>query len=271
VRSVTVERGRDPRTFTLFPFGGALPIFAADICHQMGIRRAVIPAESPVFSAAGLLGTDDVRNLTRSVFWSDGDPADDVREALDALEREARESLRQAGHSEDRITVERHGDFKFEGQLFELTVPIPEGHADEEHLHAIVEEFPALYEAEYGEGTAWVESPIHLLAVRVTATGETEKIETAPPVHGDEDPLRGERDVHLPSEGGRVRLPVYDAHHLSVDSVVDGPAILEHRLTTTVVPRGWHLTLDELGNFHLEDRRPETEPAAVSGAVQTAA
>lgn len=268
VRSATVERGRDPRNFTLFPFGGALPVFAADICHEMGITHAVLPAESAVFSAAGLLGTDDVRNLMRSMFWSDGDPVEAVNETLKTLEAEARASLREAGHSEDRITVERYGDFKFEGQLFELTVPIPEGHVDMEHLHRILESFPTLYEAEYGEGTAWVESPIQLMTVRVTATGRTDKVQPQPGGRGTGDPVRGEREVYLPSEGRRQRLPIYDAHRLGEDSVVDGPAIIEHRLTTTVVPRGWHLTLDPLGNFRLEDRRVSPTSAEAEADAQ---
>ena len=261
VRSATVERGRDPRDFTLFPFGGALPVFAADICREMGITKAVIAADSAVFSAAGLLGTDDVRNLTRSIFWSDGDPVEDVNDALEALEAQARESLREAGHGADRITVERQGDFKFEGQLFELTVPIPDGHVDQAHLHRILETFPELYEAEYGEGTAWVESPIHLMAVRVTATGRTEKVQPQPAARESGDPVRGERDVYLPSEGRRQRLPIYDAHLLDEDSAVAGPAIIEHRLTTTVVPRGWQLSVDPLGNFVLEDTRDELRDA----------
>ncbi len=255
VRSVTVERGRDPRAFTLFAFGGALPVFAADICEEMGIRRAVIAADSAVFSAVGLLGTDDVRNLTRSVFWSDGAPVDDVNEALQTLESQARRSLREAGHDERNIVIERQGDFKFEGQLFELTVQIPEGHVDEGHLAGILEEFPALYEAEYGEGTAWVESPIHLLAVRVTATGTIEKVQPQPSARKNGDPVRAQRDVFLPSQGGRVQVPVYDAHLLDDKTKIEGPAIIEHRLTTTVVPRGWQLSLDQLANFQLEDRR----------------
>ena len=271
VRSATVERGRDPRDFTLFPFGGALPVFAADICQEMGIKRAVIAADSAVFSAAGLLGTDDVRNLMRSVFWSDGGPVEDVNEALETLEAEARQSLREAGHGEDRITVERQGDFKFEGQLFELTVPIPEGHVDQAHLSRILESFPELYEAEYGEGTAWVESPIHLMAVRVTATGRTDKVQPQPGARETGDPVRGEREVYLPSESRRQRLPIYDADLLDHDSVVEGPAIIEHRLTTTVVPRGWRLTLDELGNFVLEDQRDEASDGVASATATATA
>jgi N-methylhydantoinase A len=270
VRSATVERGRDPRDFTLFPFGGALPVFAADICNEMGITKAVIAADSAVFSAAGLLGTDDVRNLMKSIFWSDGGSVEEVNETLETLEGEARESLREAGHGEDRITVERQGDFKFEGQLFELTVPIPEGHVDQAHLSRILEAFPELYEAEYGEGTAWVESPIHLMAVRVTATGRTDKVQPQPGARESGDAVRGERDVYLPSEGQRQRLPIYDAHLLDDGTVIEGPAVIEHRLTTTVVPRGWQLTLDELGNFVLSDRRAEStdgETAATATAT----
>jgi N-methylhydantoinase A len=268
VRSVTVERGRDPRDFTLFAFGGALPVFAADICQDMGIRRLVVAAESAVFSAAGLLGTDDVRNLMRSAFWSEGTAVAEVNEALESLEREARASLVEAGHLEQDITVERQGDFKFEGQLFELTVPIADGHVDEQHLESILERFPGLYEAEYGEGTAWVESPIHLLAVRVVATGRTEKIEPQPPERKTGEALRTERDVYLPSEGRRIRVPVYEADLLDEEATVDGPAIIEHRLTTTVVPRGWQLSLDHLGNFHLEDRRELSGLAAASAPAQ---
>jgi N-methylhydantoinase A len=268
VRSVTVERGRDPRDFTLFAFGGALPVFAADICQDMGIRRLVVAAESAVFSAAGLLGTDDVRNLMRSAFWSEGSSVAEVNDALEALEKEARASLVEAGHLEQDITVERQGDFKFEGQLFELTVPIPDGRVDEQHLNSILERFPGLYEAEYGEGTAWVESPIHLLAVRVVATGRTEKIEPQAPERRSGEALRTERDVYLPSEGRRLRVPVYEADLLDEEATVDGPAIIEHRLTTTVVPRGWQLSLDHLGNFHLEDRRELSGLAAASAPAQ---
>ena len=80
--------------------------------------------------------------------------------------------------------------------------------------------------------------------------------------------MRGEREVYLPSEGRRQRLPIYDAHRLREDSVVDGPAIIEHRLTTTVLPRGWHLTLAPLGNFLLEDRRASPTSAAAEAEAQ---
>jgi N-methylhydantoinase A len=262
VRSVTVERGRDPRDFTFFAFGGALPVFAADICREMGITRAVIAADSAVFSASGLLGTDDVRNLTRSIFWSEGRSVDDVNAALDNLEAEARQSLRAAGYDDDRITVERQGDFKFEGQLWEITVPVPPGPLDEVALRGILDAFPAMYEAEYGEGTAWVESPIVMLATRVVATGRTDKVERRPAERKGGDARRGEREVFLPTEGRTALLPVVDADLIALDAVIEGPAIIEHRLTTTVVPEGWSMTVDRLGNFVLADQAAAREALA---------
>jgi N-methylhydantoinase A len=109
------------------------------------------------------------------------------------------------------------------------------------------------------------------MAVRVTATGRTDKVQPQPGAREAGDAVRGERDVYLPSEGQRQRLPIYDAHLLDDDSVIEGPAVIEHRLTTTVVPRGWQLTLDELGNFVLSDRRAEsTDGQAAAAATATA-
>jgi N-methylhydantoinase A len=124
-----------------------------------------------------------------------------------------------------------------------------------------------LYEAEYGEGTAWVESPIHLMAVRVTATGRTDKVQATPAERETGNPKRGERDVYLPSAGRTLRLPIYVADLLGDDSVVEGPAIIEHRLTTTVVPRGWRVTLDALGNFLLEAEHAASHHAEAAAAA----
>ena len=108
------------------------------------------------------------------------------------------------------------------------------------------------------------------MAVRVTATGRTDKVQPQPTQRETGDALRGERDVFLPSEGQTQRLPIYDAHLLADDAVVEGPAVIEHRLTTTVVPRGWELTLDDLGNFHLTDRRVEPASAATAAPATAA-
>ncbi|HUR72821.1 MAG TPA: hydantoinase/oxoprolinase family protein [Sporichthya sp.] len=259
VRAVTVERGRDPRTFAMVAFGGALGLFAADIAGQNGVRTVVVPADAAVFSASGLLGTDDLRARARSAVWSGGD-AGHLDDTFAALEQQAVASLRRAGHPEDRIEVTRQGDFKFAGQLWELTVPIAAagGRVTSGDLEAARAEFPARYEAEYGAGTAWP-VPVVMLAARLVARGVTEKFEpasagpapTAEPASG----TGGFRRILLPLTGQSVDATAWDASELGPGATVPGPAVVDHPLTTVFVPPGWHLRVEDNGHYVLEDQR----------------
>ncbi|HZQ79618.1 MAG TPA: hydantoinase/oxoprolinase family protein [Acidimicrobiia bacterium] len=260
VRAVTIERGRDPRQFVMAAFGGALGIFAADIARRTGMRRVVVPAQAAVFSAFGLLGTDDVRALAKSAAWTGGD-ATHVDAALSDLERQAVASLRDAGFPDDRIEVTKLGDFKFMGQLWELTLPIPNQEAvTTADLEAVQAAFPARYEAEYGAGTAW-NVPVMLLTARVVARGRTDKLEPGGDGHaaggaGDAAgaALLGRRQMHRPFEGDVVDAAAYDAAQLTGGARLSGPAVVEHPFTTIQVPPGWELTVDGHGNYVLDDR-----------------
>lgn len=263
VRAVTVERGHDPRTFSLFCFGGAIGIFAADIARSIGIRKVVIPSDAAVFSAHGLLATDDVRTQTRSTMWSGGD-ASHVAQSLRELEEEQVAALREAGYSDERIDIEWQGDFKFAGQQWELRVPIPrKPDLAEADLVALQESFPQRYEAEYGAGTAWVNSPVVLMSVRVVATGRAETFERAPARIGQpaEVAPRRRRPVYLPLAGEQQDVDVYDAADLVPGSTLTGPAMVEHPLTTIQVPSHWQFTVDEWSNFILTDTRDRAEQA----------
>lgn len=256
VRSVTIERGSDPRAFTMFAFGGAVGIFAADIARSIGISSVVLPADAAVFSARGLLATNDVRTQARSAMWSGGDGSPVLRTLLD-LEQEQIAGLRAAGYADDRIKVEWQGEFKFVGQQWELQIPIPRKHdLTEVDLTAIKAEFPRYYEAEYGEGTAWVGSPVVLMSVRVIATGLVQALRAAPEELPDQPvvvrPI-ARRTVLLPLSGRETDIDVYDGAQLEGGARVIGPAIIEHPLTTVQVPEGWRLDVDEWGNHVLTD------------------
>ncbi len=253
VRGVTVERGHDPREFAMVAFGGALGLFAADIARSVGIRQVVIPADAAVFSARGLLSSDDVRTRARSAMWQGGDVSAVVT-ALRELDAELVAALRAAGYPDDRIEVRWEGEFKFAGQQWELRIPIPRrddlGEAD---LAEIQSDFPAQYEKEYGSGTAWVGSPVVLMAVRVTATGRVDPVDIA-----QQEPETGavirpltRRRVHLP-DSGEAEVDVHGA--LPPGAVVAGPALLEHPLTTIGLPAGWELRVDGWGNYLLTDK-----------------
>jgi len=256
VRQVTVERGLDPRDFVFCAYGGALGMFAADICRSMQIRRAIMPHASSVFSAYGLLGTDDVRNVARSVSWAGEGDVSHVREALLELERHALDGLRAAGYADDEIEVVWQGDLRFVGQLFDLTVPIPNkaelSFADLEEVRG---GFAERFETEFGAGSAWENAPVVLEAVRVIASGRTEKFEEQAGGGALDGAAKssGSRRVYRPESGDWADLPLYQSADLGSGATVEGPAIVEHPLTTVLVPEEWRLEVDSFGNYRLDD------------------
>jgi N-methylhydantoinase A len=268
VRRVTVEHGRDPRNFTFCSYGGALGVFAAAICRQMGIGTVIIPDEAAVFSAYGLLATDDVRQLSRSISWTGGDGSA-VEATLHDLEAQALRGLEASGYPREEIDVQWQGDFKFEGQLFELTVPIPRDRDIDAALEHVRETFAEDFEAEFGPGTAWKESPVILLSARVVATGRTEKFRrralAADHAVFEAEPAAS-RAVFLPPEAQPAPVLVYDGRQLTPGATLAGPAVVEDRLTTIYVPPGWQLGVDRYGHRRLDDHEPTASRAGAGAA-----
>ncbi|MCW2630504.1 hydantoinase/oxoprolinase family protein [Mycobacterium sp.] len=262
VRTVTVERGHDPRTFSMVAYGGALGIFAADIAREVGIRQVIIPAAAAVFSATGLLNSDDVRTRSRSALWIGGDSSA-IAATLGELDDELVATLRAAGYADDAIDVAWEGEFKYAGQQWELPVPLPRDRGlSESDLADAQSRYGTLYEAEYGSGSAWIGSPVVLVAVRVTATGRVAALEPTPaePVPASERrlPPTGSRRIFLPLLGEETDVAVYDTQTARAGHQIDGPAILEHPLTTLQIPPGWNARIDEWGNFILTDHTATT-------------
>lgn len=258
VRTVTVERGHDPRAFSMVAYGGALGIFAADIAREVGIRQVIIPADAAVFSATGLLNSDDVRTRSRSALWVGGDAAT-IAATLSQLDDELVATLRAAGYADEAIDVVWEGEFKYAGQQWELPVSLPrDRNLSEADLVDAQTRYGTLYEAEYGSGSAWVGSPVVLVAVRVTATGRVSALEPTPAQLVSESeqrlPATGSRTVFLPLLGEETEVGVYDTRTAKAGHQIQGPAILEHPLTTLQIPSGWDARIDEWGNFILTDR-----------------
>jgi N-methylhydantoinase A len=259
VRAVTIERGRDPRQFSLCGFGGALGIFAADIARTLGISRVVLPGYGAVFSAYGLLTSQDMRVRSRSIYWEGGDPAP-VWDALIELESDARRSLAASGFGEDSITVKWEGNFVFQGQYWEMSVPLVRASrlADFD-LAKVQDGFADHYEAEFGAGTAWQNASVVLLGVRVVAAGHADTFETqaarVPGQAATAPGLIGRRQMVLADRAGPVAVDVYDGTTLAPGHRIDGPGVVEHEQTTHLVPRDWSLRVDGLGNYLLEDHQ----------------
>jgi N-methylhydantoinase A len=255
VREISIERGHDPRRFAMIGFGGASGLFLASICRRMGIRELVIPGNAAVFSAYGLLWSDAVRSLVQTVNWIvPAAPVEPVNQVLAALASEAVGALKTRGFAEDAISVRYEGDFKFAGQAFEVTIPLPAGELGDEHRGSLMQTFTETYERLNGPGTAWEGFPIVMLNARVTATAAVPRpvLPRYSPNGGrPEVALHGRRAVLEPASGARVELDVYRGEHLTAGTSVTGPAVIEDIDTTMFLPADATCRLDEQRNYRL--------------------
>jgi N-methylhydantoinase A len=256
IRQVSVAKGLDPRDFLFLAYGGTLPLFAADIAAELEIATVMIPLNSSVFCARGLVGADFIRRYDRDVSWvlSNDTGIEHANEVAAGMLATAEEDMRREGFSNGDVEFARSADFRFMGQSFELSLPLPAREltaADGPRLEAQFREF---YERTYGRGTAWEGVPAMLLNYTVTASAGR----TAPPAVSVElaprqpaELAKGERMVYLPTSRERRRLPVYDGALFSAGSRVDGPAIIDESDTTIYVPDGVSAERDEYLSYVL--------------------
>ncbi len=246
IREITIARGHDPRDFTLVAFGGAGPMHAALIAEELAVPRVLVPRYPGNFSALGLLVSDvkhdDVR--TRVGLLRERRPA--IEAAWAEMEAAAVERLVAEGFAPSAQRLEGMLDLRYLGQAFELTVALPRGPLD---LDAIARDFHERHRATYGHADP--AGQIELVNIRLTARGVVDKPPPRrAPRAGVEGRPSGARAAWF---GGReLRVDVYERDELPSGTALGGPAIVEEFGATTVVPPGWGMTMDDLGDLLLE-------------------
>jgi N-methylhydantoinase A len=243
IRRVTVERGNDPSEFALVSFGGAGPLQAPAVAQEMDMDSVVIPQNPGVLSARGLL-VADVR-IDESVAYPREDPdADILEDRMADLEADLLARVRGQGYESDEVAIERAVDARYEGQAYELTVPVPGDEIDESGLEAVIEGFHEAHESRYGH--AMRDEPVEFVTLRANATVATPALRDE--VTPDEaDALRGEREVFFPEEG-YLDAAIYERTALAPGEEVPGPAILEEGGSTSIVPPDTTARVTEHGN-----------------------
>jgi N-methylhydantoinase A len=248
-RVVSIERGYDPRNLALVATGGSGPAHACRLANVLGIRTIVIPAAAGVASAIGLLSADVKFDQVRT-FFSHLETVDLARvmSMFDEMEKEvAAVILETSGEAPSRI--ERVVDLRYVGQGYEVPVPVPLGELTPEDMKAVRVAFEREYEQRYGftspdqavEATSW----------KVTAFGPASRLELPRAdrtVERVADALREVRPAYFPEQGGYVETPAYDRYRLFPGAEVLGPAIIEERESTTVIPPDMAAVCDDYGN-----------------------
>jgi len=238
IRVVTVQRGIDPREFTLVGFGGAGPMHAARLAQTFGIPSVVVPWGAGVASAVGLISSDPAVDLvqTHVVELARADP-DALEGLLVALAGTGR---RELGDGDDAaFVVTRSADLRYVGQAHQLTIPIPGEPLSQEGLARLADRFRDHYRATYGIAT---DARVELVNARVR---DVHMIDKPPLSQGDVGaavgagaPAVSERPAYFAETGGFVPTPVFDWAMLEPDQRLVGPVIVQGPDATIVVPPG---------------------------------
>jgi N-methylhydantoinase A len=252
VREISIQRGHDPRDFTLIAFGGAGPMHALAMAEEIGIPRVLVPRHPGNFSALGLLAADIKHDDVRTRVGPLRERLDALREVFAELEAAARRDLEHEGFAPDRQRLLRSLDLRYRGQAFELNVALAPGPPA---LDAVEAAFHRQHRDVYGHSNT--EETIELVNARLTAYGLVPK--PAPERHAApratlESALVERRPAWF--QGRAHDCPVWDRERLPERAALQGPAIVEEFGATTVVPPGWRGVVDEHGNLRFERAAP---------------
>ena len=240
VKEISVMRGLDPRDFTLFAYGGAGPLHAADIAEELGITEIVIPPMPGAFSAYGLLTADTRYDITRTRLTRLAETTlEDLQGIIAPLREEARARLRSDGFADDDIRLQVFLDMRFVGQAFELTTEMPETPAN---IEEIAEAFQAVYEERYAQSDT---APSEIVSFRVVGFGGSAPI--ALPERPDTGDATPSATRQISFDGAFIDTPILQRDRLPANLTIEGPAIIEEEGATTVVPPQFSATLDRRG------------------------
>ena len=252
LRAVSSERGRDPRRFVLFSFGGSGPVHAAGIAEMLDINRIVVPPFPGVFSSFGLLVADMEHHFVQTYFKTFHElDLDALENILEGLWEEGKKQLRAEGFDDASQQIVTQVDMKYEGQLSELTVVMPPGKVSQENLALLGEAFAEEHEKSFGHRT---DAPYQLVSLRVIARGlsqESRVPERLASSHAFRQSGDSQRRVYFGPNLGWTDTSVVDRDDLDTNPSI-GPLIIEEYDSTTVIPPGWRASVDQWRNILLE-------------------
>lgn len=254
-KNVSVERGYDPREFPMVVAGGAGPVHAGMIAHELEVPVAVIPRLSSVLCAAGMLMADLRHDFVRAYTsrLSDMDVAA-AAELVQGMVVEGDQLLASEGVKAEDREYAVSADVRYPGQHHEVTVTFNVADINPQHpesVRSIADLFHDRHEQLYG--FAERDEDVELMSLRVAAIGRRESLElgSSESVARTHAVPKGTREVYLRSEGRKVPVPVYEGADVPVGLVIEGPAVVEEPTTTIFVPEFFDIELDRSGSYFM--------------------
>jgi len=245
IRVISLERGFDPREFALLSFGGAGGVHAADLASSLKMEAILAPENAGVLSAFGLLLADSVKDYSRSILKTVDrvDPAAVERQFRD-MERRGRRDLREDGFASGAMVFERAVDLRYLGQSYEITLPFPS-----DGFARLAGRFHGAHQKMYSYRN--LQGAVEIVTLRLKARGLTEKIKLRKsPARPDarlRDAFRKNQAIYF--RGRKFLGSVYDRARLSPGLRIAGPALVADFGSTTFLPPGFSLRVDDYRNL----------------------
>jgi N-methylhydantoinase A len=250
----SVEKGYDLREFALVAMGGAAALHAAALAAELNMAKVIAPAMCGNFSAVGLAVADIQHDYVRTFARKEThlDPAELLNVFVE-MEAEGKKQLLEEKVPKDRIEISRSADLRYEGQSWELNIPVQRsGHMDQEALRSIADTFHQLHHQVYSFSEP--NGVVEFVNLRVRATGKNPALslpkEQRIPFSHDLQP-KTKRKVYFEQVKWR-EIPIFERDDLPVGSRFPGPCIVEEQISTTLIPEGFAGTIDEYRNIIIE-------------------
>jgi N-methylhydantoinase A len=252
MRTITVERGYDPREFTLIAFGGMGPTIAGRIIAELGIGRILVPRDPGTFSAFGMLVTDvhQTRSFTRITRLDAANPSE-LEKTFAEMEEAALAELLQEQFPRERLTTLRSAGMRYRGQSYEVSVPVS-GLQSDADIAVLAKRFHEAHRRRYGHMAA--SEAVEIVNFQVTAVGQIpkprfDKIVAPDNVH---PPAPHEIRTAYFSAAGAIEAPVIRRSTLQPGATLAGPAIIEEKTSTVVLYPGQRARIDGYLNIEIE-------------------
>jgi N-methylhydantoinase A len=253
MRTITVERGYDPREFALVAFGGMGPTIAALIAAELGIGRILIPHDPGTFSAYGMLVSDVQQERSRTrIMPVDAATVGELDGIFVELEAAALADLQQEGFARERLETRRRADMRYRGQSYEVAVPVPAALHEPGDLSELVHGFHEAHRRRYGH-MAQAEA-VEIVNFRVSAIGSIPKpVMKKSAMPAATSTLPEKRTAYFDAQTA-CDVPVLHRVGLAPGARIEGPAVIEEKTSTTVLYPGQRARVDEYLNLEIELR-----------------